>query len=268
MLCKLVVVTGLSKTHFKESQDFFGAVLSKLPGSKVIVYDLGLTANQVNTIQSYCNVLDVRKFNFTRHPPHIQNLFTYAWKPFIIKEVSEEYEVLLYCDASCRMKSTFTAYIPRLIKFPLLPATWVDHSVVRTTHDGMLKYLTPNLTRPWMIDVLPHGIQSGTLLMLANKVLKERVLTPWVDCAEHVECIAPEGALLRPCNFRRIPNTSYIGCHRYDQSALNLILIREFGLSLRNKYLLEEKWLFYANRRPTFNYNNSESRYCGIKYIK
>jgi hypothetical protein len=267
MLCKLVVVTALSSNHFRESQDFFGSVLSKLPNSKVIVYDLGLTWTQVNIIQSYCNVLEVRKFDFARYPPHTKNLFTYAWKPFIIKEVSEEYELLFYCDASCRIKNTFTTYITRLIKFPLLPATWLHHSVVRTTHDGMLKYLTPHLTRAWMVEVLPNGIQATGFLLLVNQILKERILTPWVDCAEHVDCIAPQGAKLWPCNFNRLPNTSYVGCHRFDQSALNLILIRELGLSFQNA-VNDHVSLVNVLRHITADYNNQESRDCGIKYCR
>ncbi len=47
----------------------------------------------------------------------------------------------------------------------------------------------------------------------------------------HKECIAPQGARLGPCNFNIKPETAYAGCHRYDQSALNVILIREFGSS-------------------------------------
>jgi hypothetical protein len=266
MLCKLVVVTALSSNHFKESTDFFGSVLSKLPDSKVIVYDLGLTEKQVNAIQSYCNVLDVRRFNFTRYPPHTKNLFTYAWKPFIIKEVSEEYELLFYCDASCRIKD-ISKYIPGLIQYPLLPATWVDHSVVRTTHDGMLKYLTPHFNRAWMVEVLPNGIQATGFLLLVNQILKERILTPWVDCAEHVECIAPQGATLGPCNFNRLPNTSYVGCHRFDQSALNLILVREFGLSFQNA-VDDHVSLVKTVRQATVDNRNSKSRDCGIKYIQ
>jgi hypothetical protein len=234
MLCKLVVVTALSSNHFRESHDFFASVLSKLPDSKVIVYDLGLTGNEVNTIQSYCNVLEVRKFNFSRYPPHTKNLRTYAWKPFIIKEVSEEYELLFYCDVSCRIKDNITAHLPRLMQFPLLPCSRLGSSVVRTTHDGMLKYLTPHFTRAWMIRVLPRGMQATGFLLLVNKILEERLLAPWVDCAENVECIAPQGATLGPCHFNRTPSTSYVGCHRFDQSALNLILIREFGLSFQN----------------------------------
>ena len=34
------------------------------------------------------------------------------------------------------------------------------------------------------------------------------------------------------CNYKGLSRGSYAGCHRYDQSALNMILIREFGARL------------------------------------
>ena len=57
-------------------------------------------------------------------------------------------------------------------------------------------------------------------------------MIPWVDCAEHVECISPKGAKRGPCNWKLKPDYLYVGCHRYDQSALNVLLMREFGPSL------------------------------------
>ena len=58
------------------------------------------------------------------------------------------------------------------------------------------------------------------------------------DCALHKECIAPEGAR-RECNsalkFNVHKDGTYVGCHRYDQSALNIILAKYFGSGVWNK---------------------------------
>ena len=59
--------------------------------------------------------------------------------------------------------------------------------------------------------------------------MKEKFIEPWLDCALHVECIAPKGSKGWPCGHIINHDGHYIGCHRYDQSALNLILAREFG---------------------------------------
>ena len=60
----------------------------------------------------------------------------------------------------------------------------------------------------------------------------------WVDCVAHEECVAPEGATKRNCDFKKLKkhnDGSYIGCHRLIQSALNIILVREFGLEIWDK---------------------------------
>ncbi len=264
MLCKLVMVTALSSNHFKESTDYFGSVYAKLPNAMIIVYDLGLTNDQVNTIQSYCNVKEVRKLNFDKYPSHTKRLFVYAWKPFIVNEMSREYEVFLYCDASCRIKDNFVDFLPKLLKFPVLPGLWLPGSVILTTHDGMLNYLQPKMNRSQLTQLRSFG--ATALLIWVTDYLKDKVLSHWVDCAMHVECISPKGSKLLPCNFR-LPSPKYVGCHRYDQSALNVILMRELGANMSTVFSDEDgvpaKDLVDIERYSTAHYNNHQ---CNIKY--
>ena len=76
------------------------------------------------------------------------------------------------------------------------------------------------------------SFQGGVWLMWANDMMKN---DPWVDCALHKECIAPSGSNLLTCRGEAPKDGHYIGCHRYDQSALNLVLAREFGLDYYSK---------------------------------
>ena len=226
ILCKMVVVTALSSNHFKESKDFFGSLHALLPQNKIIVYDLGLNPAHQNTISSYCNT-EVRKFNFSKYPPHTKKLNTYAWKPLIIKELSERNEVFFWCDASCRITPNFLKYVANLIKFPILPLRRID-SVIRTTHDKMFEYLhMKNMTREQMMKAAPQ-FEANSIVFRANDFVKDKFLPKWVDCALHPECIAPPGAGLYGCNFKR-PMNAYAGCHRYDQSAFDAILVRDFS---------------------------------------
>ena len=226
ILCKMVIVTALSSNHFEESKDFFGSIHAILPRNKIIVYDLGLNPAQKKTMSSYCNT-EARKFDFSKYPPHTKKLKTYAWKPLIIKELSERSEVFFWCDSSCRITPNFLKYVSNVIMFPILPLHRIS-SVIRTTHDKMFEYLhMKNMTREQMMKAAPQ-FEANSIVFWANDLVKNNFLPKWVDCALHPECIAPPGAGLFGCNFAR-PMNAYVGCHRYDQSAFNAILIRDFS---------------------------------------
>ena len=46
----------------------------------------------------------------------------------------------------------------------------------------------------------------------------------WVECALALECIWPVGAQNSGCKLHRKPLYRYSGCHKYELSALNVIL--------------------------------------------
>lgn len=272
MLCKLVIVTALSSNHFTESVDFFGSVCEKLPQTNFIVYDLGLSVEQLHAVQSYCNVKVVRKFKFDQYPNHTKELFNYAWKPLIISEISEEYELFLYCDSSCRMTNDFIPFLPNILKFPIVCAKRLSlyHSVFRSTHQGMLDYLGIKMSRTELIQLFPESFQAGVVLIWANDTFKNKILSPWVDCAMNTACISPKGSSLGGCNFNAPPGV-YVGCHRFDQSALNLLLIREYKSSLNKTFNdnpggISSKPVLVVERKGTKHYNNPKSQQCNILY--
>ena len=230
MYCRLVVMTGISSNHFEESLDMIASVQKFLPNTKLIVYDLGLNHVERKTMSTYCNV-ELRTFGFELYPPHVKELFKYAWKPIIYRDVAEEYEVILYMDSSIRLKGNFKdTVLPLLQTFPFVPGPVdVQVSIISLTHEGMLNYLS--VSRQEVADVLIHTIQGGVHTTWATQQIKEKLVKYWVDCALHPECIAPPGAGLFGCNMGMVKTNpgKYVGCHRFDQSALNVIVYREFG---------------------------------------
>ena len=233
MLCKLVMVTAISSNHFNESKAYFGSIHVHFPRTKIIVYDLGLTESQSRTVASYCNT-EVRKFNFSKYPYYTKDLVKFAWKPFIVNEMSEEYEIFLYCDASCRIGKLIKNMLPYLLIFPLIPCSRLPpyYQVMKTTHDGMLKYLKINTSRKELASFHPT-FQAGAVIYWANDFIKKQFLPKWVDCAMHIECLSPKGARNGGCNLTK-PKHLYAGCHRFDQSAFNAILIRDYSDSIKS----------------------------------
>ena len=94
----------------------------------------------------------------------------------------------------------------------------------------MFKYLNITKSRNELASHL--SFQGGTFLIWANTLLKQHFLRYWVDCAIHPECISPQGAGRGGCDFSKENDGTFIGCHRFDQSGLNMILVREFGLGI------------------------------------
>ena len=250
--CKLVVVTALSSNHFDEAYDMIASVQKFLPSTKLIVYDLGLSAEEQGKLRQYCNI-EVRPFVFEKYPPHTKNLETYAWKTFIIKEITSEYEVVFWGDSSVRLIGPFFAkkVFPFLLKFPFMAGSTASLPIVSLTHDGMLQYLNMSHTRKQM-GRFGH-IKAGCWVMWANSLMKTKFLNYWFDCGFHQECIAPSGSKKLHCNFTLGAYKGagvYVDCHRYDQSALAMILIREFGLHVWDLAVHEEaRELFRVNRK-------------------
>ena len=226
----LVVLTAFSDNHFEEAKDMIASMQTCLPDKKIIVYDLGLNYKNKREVRKYCNV-ELRSFPFKHYrQPHMKHLKTYAWKPVIVKLVSQEYDVIMYGDASLRMKSrNMSKALNHLLKFPFLSLCPTSLRAIEFTDDGMMKYLQYPKHRKDIAQL--ETLQGGCFLIWANSVMQEKLIEPWLDCALHQECIAPKGStgLYRSCNFTSVHDGHYVGCHRYDQSALNLILAREFG---------------------------------------
>ena len=201
-------------------------------------------------------------------------------KPLIVQEVSIEHEVIMYFDCSVRLVSPISGSLlmylarsrPAFIAGSLFGKGYnrsesLDKPIVSYTHNGMLKYLFPkkSLDLPALrreLAVWGH-IESGCWLMWFTSEVRKKILNNWVDCAVHEECMAPQGTSIWGCMEEFLdkyaPIGEFIGCHRYDQSALNLILYREFGLSsmysICHSSVLN---VFEVERYPTKHYTIRE----------
>ena len=231
MYNRLVVVTCASSNHFRESKDMIASVQKYLPHSKILFYDLGLTERERLEVRNYCNV-ELRPVSWDKYPPHAKSLMKYAWKPLVINEVAAEYDLIMYGDASVRMLSPdIGPVLGSLIEVPFLSLPG-SSKIISYTHDGMISYLKYPPSRKDMVNW--GTLQGGSWIMLLNQDMKENVLKPWVDCALHEQCIAPSGSAVSPCRNRIKKIGEYIGCHRFDQSALNIVLAKRFGLNMYN----------------------------------
>ena len=218
------VVSAISSNHFEEAKDMIASAQRFLPTTRIVVYDLGLKENERNELKSFCNV-EVRNFVFKQYPPHFRNLYKYAWKPTMIKTVAQEAEYVCWADASVRFVESFESALTTLDKFPVKGHKH-PFKIVQVTHEISLQYL--KMTRKKMQDVI--GVEA-TLLLFKTNTLVMNLLDQWCECAAHELCIAPPNSSIWGCNFKNVTSQSleYIGCHRFDQSVLNVIIVRDYG---------------------------------------
>lgn len=249
MACKMVVVTAISDNHFVEAMDFLASVQTHMPTIPILVYNLGLTQANKDKLNSYCEV-KVREFPFKKYPPHVTDLLKFSWKPLIINEVASEYEVVMWCDASCRLRHPLFSLLPRLSSHPLIPGPTTVQPFITTVHDEMLKYLKLTQSRK-VLASLGRSLQANAIIMWINEDLQNRFLKYWVDCALHLECISPKGAKISPCILWRQSQGVYSGCHRYDQAAYNAILTREYGMDFMREIKNRDirSYLFIVRQR-------------------
>ena len=232
MVKNTIIVTAMSSNHFAEGQNLIGSIQQKMPGTKIIVYNIGMTTSQLDQLRHICD-LELRNFDFDRYPSHVSRLLTYAWKPLIINEVSHEYEIIVWSDSSIRLKSSLKEHaFPHLLttNWTFLGSMHQSHTnIVQLTHDSTLKYF--NLTRENLTNLPQLQAGFGVYWMTDNV---QMIVNDWVDCAMHMDCIAPKGSMvgdLSRCTkiFGGPQQTRYSGCHRFDQSALDLIIFKRYG---------------------------------------
>jgi hypothetical protein len=74
-------------------------------------------------------------------------------------------------------------------------------------------------------------LEANGMLFYRTRFVIKNVIRWFVYCALEEQCIAPDKN--RFCDFGRLKSVTYIGCHRYDQTAVNLILANVFNYTVR-----------------------------------
>ena len=113
--------------------------------------------------------------------------------------------------------------------------TTTGHSTFAATHPDMYKYLPTDIEAIKTIEQ-----REATLMFYRTKEMYAFVL-PWLAfCALDQNCIAPRNARLG-CHFEHGDHfRTWAGCHRFDQSAVNILL---------SNYFHYDSWKYYSKQR-------------------
>jgi len=173
----------------------------------IVVYDLGLTDENIEKIKSYKNIF-FETFDFNKYPDHVSlnkyfgNNCSYAWKPIIIHEVCEKYGGLIHWMDTRTLYSDFNELIDVLkneyIYTPRQGGT-IGNWTYKTTTEYMEGY-------PYLNKKCRAG---GIFGINYNIQWCKEFVTEWKNLALVKECICPEG--------------SDRSNHRQDQSVLSIL---------------------------------------------
>ena len=144
-----------------------------------------------------------------------------------------------------------------------LPTSLYNRSMKTSGHLQFIgaKHSTYAVTSPQTYTYLPVDVTltktkkqmaAGAVLFHRTKTTHQRVLLPWLACALTEQCIAP--IMDTNCHFEEDLFNQYVGCHRFDQSALNIITLNEHPSEDYNDVMMRN--ILVARRRQPGDIRN------------
>ena len=223
-MLKFPVVGAISDNHVTEMLDMPSSIAANMPERGILIYNLGLNAASHNTLNSLCNVT-VRGFRKDVHPELVAALVGMRWKPFILHSVMQEFGGVLYADASIRFKQSINSLslFSKSTGFIGFSPEGVN-PVSAFTHD-----VTMNSLDVARADTAKQMLTIGGIQVWVDRYeLRNTLMRQWLGCALSSTCMHPPGAVVYGCQFGIRWTGKFIGCHRFDQAAISVILWKMF----------------------------------------
>lgn len=221
-------VTGSSESHFDESKDAIASVQKHFPSKRILYYDWGLLPTQVKMLHTFCNIeyrsINLSKFPVVQQMDNARPFMFYVGKILTVTHALQDYDGIIWMDTSVRfLHGNLTPiFLNARENGGIAFFRRTHHSMYSTTHPDTYKYLPSNLEKLKMTK------QFDAAYFIYKSAAIYKNIVWWLHlCAMHKSCIAPVYEL--ECNFPDHDfNNMYSGCHRYDQSVINILMANYF----------------------------------------
>ena len=172
-------------------------------------------------MKRYCQC-EVRDFDFESYPGHVHYTSTFAWRPIILATVLREQGAVFYVEPTTRFKNPNAANFLRMrgTKSFFLWDYPKFTSLVAYTDPDMFAFMGEKRCSFTDCSLL----SPEAMVLYRTEDVWTELLKPWLKCALNKDCISPPAARHSGCFEIRNPRTT--GCHRYDMSALSILLNR------------------------------------------
>eukprot|EP01083_Nonionella_stella_P041716 113002_1 len=226
----LTIVSGASANHWNglvQMVNRFELLYSNVAYVDLVVYDLGLTGDQFDKLQTHCIAMNhtLVQFNDSQYPSHVSVHYrrkTYAWKTILFRQVCKKYgDLVLWLDSGDFMKGKLNA-IYNALQTNYIFTTLSPHDIKKWTHPKTLQYF--NFTG----NISHRNIASGLFGVNYNVFWVKDLVEDWAVCGMHLECISPKGSTRKN--------------HRQDQAALTVLFHQYRNIHKFNTYQHEEEW--------------------------
>jgi hypothetical protein len=218
---KLVIVTGASENHARPLLNLLKSTAYYEPGTKIVVYDLGLEKATLGALRRRrCNVVP---FRFADYPPHVgaDRLRTYAWKPAMVHEVLQgEGLPLLYLDAGDLVHKRLDRVRAELARTGFYSPS-VTGTIVEWCHPATLEAMQVEA------EIRNDGNRNAAIVGFGTTAMAREIGARWYECAMQPDIICPPGA------------TKKDG-HRFDQTVLSILVARarrQYGFTPEDELL-------------------------------
>ena len=172
----------------------------------VVAFDLGLLERDRERLARRFAWCRVERFDFAAHPAHVRELSNFAWKPFLLSDLAQRGETILWFDSATLFHGG------------------IDDMLQAVSRDGVYSLAGQSALEDCCdprtlarLDVAAEDRREryragGVLGFDPSRAEVRELLRRWRDCAADRSLIAPPGA-----DPRR---------HKFDQAILTALLCR------------------------------------------
>uniref|UniRef100_A0A0B7AWZ8 Uncharacterized protein n=1 Tax=Arion vulgaris TaxID=1028688 RepID=A0A0B7AWZ8_9EUPU len=230
----ITFVTAGSHSTYHATIKFIHSVQYFYPQHKIAIYDIGLTSDERTFIESLCNTVLTSLF-LQLWPENLYKIRHRIWRPLLLQFAVVKFGHCVYIE-------------PGRFIYRQLINDYLDRSRVHGVIVGgkQAKHSTYFVTNPYMYTFIatderkllktPH-FEFNLIILHNTKRVQHYFMRYLLACTLQEYCITPPGA--QPNCDKYGGSKKYGRCHRYDESAINLILNNWHNFSPR-EYLMKD----------------------------
>ncbi|XP_046573100.1 uncharacterized protein LOC124281127 [Haliotis rubra] len=216
-------VTAANSDTYQGALRFIYSVQHNFPNAEIGIFNIGLSQQEASFIRELCSV-ELLPNMLPLYPDHVQEKQDEKfWRPVILDIALNRFGHFVFVEPMRFIKNGVDLrghYALSRKGGAAMFGTLKSYSSAVVTNPEMYYYLAVDVRK---LLRLQH-VEINMMIMHNSNHLKH-FFTRWlVQCALEEYCMAPPGSK-RKCNLNLYPKSKkYADCHRYDESAINLLL--------------------------------------------